>query len=103
MKGEVSFDLVIGDEEQNHIEGCFRLDEGDWRVFYFTNRLHGEWWQGAPDVRKDVTWPSGVTGVDVVYPKDKILNKLTVIRILSDILGIEDWSEVRGPDSLQLK
>jgi len=103
MSGEISFDTIFSEEGVHHIEGCYRVNGESWKVFYFTHRFNGQWWQDLPVIRKDVVWPSGISGVDVVYPMDKILNKETVSRVLSDVLGVSKWVEVRGPDSLQLK
>jgi hypothetical protein len=98
MKGEISFDTNIDDNGQENIEGCYRICGENWQVFYFT-----KWWDGAPRIIKDAVYNSGITGVDVWFPKNQILNKFAVIKLLSDILGVTEWSEVRGPDSLQLK
>lgn len=97
MKAEISFDLVDLGEDCNNIEGCYRLPGGQWQIFYFTRSWQGE--EGP----KHASWRSGATGLNVNYPKDKKLNKLAVMKVLSDVLGITEWSEVRGPDSLQMK
>ncbi len=106
-KGEISFDILDNDEVDNAcIEGCYRIAPEDWKIFYFSHshRTNGELWKGEPDIRRDVIWPSGNEGVDVVYPISKPLNKHTAKKLLSDILEKDvDWKEVHGPDSLQLK
>jgi hypothetical protein len=98
MKGEISFDTNVDDNGQENIEGCYRICEEEWQVFYFT-----QWWDGYPRIVKNAVSESGIGGVDVWFPKTQILNKSAVIKVLSDILGVDEWSEVRGPDSLQLK
>jgi hypothetical protein len=103
MLGEISFDTVVSESGQPHVEGCYRIGANDWKVFYFTQRHKGRWWSEDPIVRTDVVWPSGVSGVDAVFPVNVVLNKKFIKSILSDILGCVDWVEVLGPDSLQLK
>ena len=61
------------------------------------------WGLSADSFKKNATSESGIAGIDVWFPKDRILNKSAVIKVLSDALGVTEWSEVRGPDSLQLK
>ena len=105
FKGEVTFDVLDNDEDDNDsLEGCYRLGSGDWKIFYFSHRKNGELWRAEPYVRSDVTWPSGIKGIDVVYPTDRPLNKRTVKKLLSDILEKDvEWVEIHGPDSLYLK
>ena len=105
FNGEVTFDIVDLDEHDNDsIEGCYRLGAESWKIFYFSHRVNGELWTSGPYIRPDVAWPSGVRGIDVVYPVDKPLNKNTAKQLLSDILEKDvEWAEVHGPDSLQLK
>jgi hypothetical protein len=103
MKAEISFDALALEDDQDNVEGCYRLEGDDWQVFYFTR-----WWEGLPEERrakvvKNAVFSSGITGVVVNYPKEQILDKAAVMRVLSDTLGVAEWSEVRGPDSLQLK
>ena len=101
--GEISFDLVIPDRGLDHIEGCYRLEAADWRVFYFTHRTRGRWHEGEPIIRPEARFSSGILGVDAVYPTQIVLNKPGVKALLSEILGGVEWTEVLGPDSLTLK
>jgi hypothetical protein len=99
MKGEISFDLIMDESTDNSVfEGCYRVLPEDWKVFYFT-----KWWQGTPGIIKDATFSSGIKGVNVNYGKDEVLNKQSIKKVLSEVLGVSEWEEVRGPDSLQLK
>jgi hypothetical protein len=99
MKGQISFDILIEDNVDCPVfEGCYRVPPADWRVFYFT-----KWWQEGPEALVDATFCSGAKGVNVKYPKDSILNKIVIQKTLSKLLGVSEWQEVRGPDSLQLK
>ena len=103
MNGEITFDTQVDELGQDHIEGCYRIGGEDWKVFYFTHWFNGDLWSGDPVIKKDAVWQSGITGVNAVLPKEQRLNKTTVLDTLSELLGVQGWSEVRGPDSLQLK
>ena len=97
--GEISFDIIIPDDKDiSVLEGCYRLPGGDWKVFIVTRR-----WHGQPDVDIQHVFSSGVVGVKVDHPRHEILTKLVVRSVLSDLLGITEWREVVGPDSLTLK
>jgi len=98
MKAEISFDLIM-DEDMPFVEGAYRLDGSVWQVFIFM-RARGTRRVG---VTKDLVWKSGVTGINVVVADDENLNKTTVLRALSDALGVSQWTEVRGPDSMVLR
>jgi hypothetical protein len=101
MQGEISFDIIIGDDAEHPVfEGCYRITPGDWVVFCVT-----KWWGGASQagVNKGAVFSSGVKGVNINYPKDKVLNKNSVKEVLAESLSIADWVEVKGPDSLMIK
>jgi hypothetical protein len=97
MHAEISYDLVMTDD-MSFVEGTYRLPDRDWQVFIFGPDES----VAEPDA---VTgkWPSGVTGIFVKWPPSKRLNKDAVLAVLSARLGVEEWSEVRGPDSMQLR
>jgi hypothetical protein len=101
--GEITFDTVIREEDEMHIEGCYRLDGEDWKVFYFTHWHNGNIRVDAPRIRDPAVFQSGITGVDGVFPADQVLNKKSVMEILSEVVGFEKWDEVSGPNSLILK
>jgi hypothetical protein len=86
-----------------HIEGCYRIDGEDWKVPYFTHWRNGNLWMGAPLIRDEAIFQSGIAGVDGVFPVDTVLNKKTVMKILAEVVGTEGWTEVSGPNSLILK
>jgi hypothetical protein len=98
MKAEITFDLVMK-ESMDFVEGCYRLEGGAWQVFTFVRT------QGLEnvEVRKDLVWKSGVTGLSIFVGDDTALNKSTVIQMLADALAVTNWSEVQGPDSIQLR
>jgi hypothetical protein len=98
MRAQISFDLVMEDN-MSFVEGTYRLPERDWQVFIFgpDNRVT------HPVVRTDGRWESGVTGVPVKWPSGAPLNKAVVLRLLSEQLGVAEWDEVRGPDSMMLR
>ena len=99
MKAEITFDLVM-EEDNSFVEGCYRLGGGVWQVFIFWKSKEV---QDAADVKKGIVWKSGVTGLNVILPCDAKLNKTTVVQTLSVVLGVTEWLEVRGPDSMQLR
>jgi len=86
-------------DDMPFVEGCYRLDDGIWHVFIFRKSDGTE----EARVRKDVVWDSGVTGMHVIVAHDEELNKSLVLQTLSKILDVTEWSEVRGPDSMQLR
>ena len=94
--GEISYDLVM-EPDMGFVEGTYRLPGGLWQVFVFSRRdLPSPWVDNA-------SWASGVTGLQVLYPTAAVLNRTTVERLLSDALGVQQWQQVRGPDSMQLR
>jgi hypothetical protein len=97
MKAEISFETIVSDTGSRHIEGCYRLEGSDWRVFYATQVYHG-----GPRVFP-ATWQSGIIGVQIHHPMDQVLNKQSVKDALATALTVSKWLEVRGPDSLQMK
>ena len=101
-QGEITFDTVVS-EDDDHVEGCYRLVDEDWRVYYFSHSLNGKLCEGDPDVAH-IIWPSGVAGIDGQFPIQFRLNKESIKKILSEQMGGNiELLEVRGPNSLQLK
>jgi hypothetical protein len=49
------------------------------------------------------TWSTGVTGVFSKVPVGMRLNKQIVEELLGGFLGVEAWTEVKGPDSMKLR
>lgn len=94
----MSFDLVMEDN-MSFVEGCFRLENHLWQVFIFRKSRGIE----PIGVKKNLVWGSGVTGLNIIVADDDTLNKATVLKALSDALGVAEWVEVRGPDSMQLR
>lgn len=86
-------------EDMPFAEGCYRLDGGDWQVVTATkarpDRLAG--------VRNDVTWSSGVTGMNIVFPERLKINRASLTQKMSEVLGVEEWREIVGPDSMALR
>ncbi len=96
MTGEISYDIVMG-EDNSFVEGAYRVGDGAWRVFIISKR----------DVTEATihssTWESGITGVVIYLPRGTRLDKVLVEQLLSRELGIDDWVEVCGPDSMKLR
>ena len=103
MEGQVTFDTVVPEEGTSHIEGCYRIGDGDWKVFYFTTSQSMLSSTRHIGVRRDVTFQSGISGMDGILPAGTVLNKKECIRIISDGTGVDRWSEIAGPNSLILK
>ena len=101
--GEITFDIIVPEEGVAHAEGCYRVDGGNWLVYYLTNWHDGASWTGDPAIRSDAIFQSGISGVSGIVPADWILNKKTIKRLLAEAIGIDGWIEVSGPDSLILK
>jgi hypothetical protein len=98
MRAQISFGLVMEDNMEL-VEGTYRLPERDWQVFIFgpDSRV------SQPVVTTDGHWESGVTDIHVKWPRVAPLNKAVVLRLLSEQLGVTEWEEVRGPDSMMLR
>jgi hypothetical protein len=96
MIAEISFDLVM-DDDMDFVEGAYRLPGCVWQVFVFARRDGPE-----PQVKR-THWTSGVTGLFVKFPRHQRLNQVVVERVLSAALGVNGWTTVRGPDSIQLR
>ena len=103
MQGLISFDTEVSESGHDDIEGCYKLPMGEWRVFYFTHHRGGKMWNEDPNINRNAVFSSGIRGVDAVFPTSTVLNKTSVIQLLSDILGDVTLVETRGPDSLVLK
>lgn len=102
--GEITFDTILSDEDNEYVEGCYRTNSGDWRVYAFT---HGDHERNSrmseKDIRHDIVFRGGVIGTDGILPRENKLNKDSIIRILAELTGVEHWVEVSGPNSLILK
>ena len=96
MRAEISYDLVM-DDDMSFVEGTYRLPDGEWQVYVVTRDDVSE-----PRVEA-AQWEGGVTGVCVRYPRSVPLGRSSVERVLSAALGMREWVEVRGPDSIQLR
>lgn len=96
MRAEISYDLVMEDE-MSFVEGTYRLPGHEWQVLIFSRGP-----VASPDI-ESATWASGVTGVSVKFPEDAPLNQSVVEQLPGDRFGVDEWIEVRGPDSIQIR
>lgn len=96
MIGQISYDLVM-DEDNSFAEGSFRVGNGPWQVFIVNKRDVSE------VTITPSTWDSGVTGIVIKLPRGMRLDKALVERLLSEQFHVDNWVEVRGPDSMQLR
>ena len=101
MNAELSFDCEYDDFD--FIEGCYRLPDEDWQVFLFTRCPDWNTRGLVREVRTDVVWRSGITGVQGHLPKHEPLTPFVVAQLMGDALGVTWWTYVFGPDSLMLK
>jgi hypothetical protein len=99
MRAEITFDLVMEDN-MSFVEGCYRLEGSEWQVFMFRKSRRG---MEAIGIKTNLAWKSGVIGINVIVPDDTVIDKSLVLKTLSDILEISEWSEVCGPDSMRLR
>jgi hypothetical protein len=97
VKAEINYDLVM-DDQMGFVEGTYRLPEGDWQVFVVVPSDIS-----VPEIMRNVRWDSGVRGTAITYPGSRNLNRRLVETPLSKVLGVTEWEEVRGPDSMQLR
>jgi hypothetical protein len=109
MLGEITFDTVVPEEGFANVEGCYRVNGGNWYVYYLTNWRHAALWRhatlrtGLPMIERNAIFQSGISGVSGAVPESWILNKKTIKEILAEAVGVDGWIEVCGPDSLLLK
>ncbi len=84
-------------DDMAFVEGTYRLPGAGWQVVVVSRFDLPE-----PEVISE-TWSSGVTGIFVRFPRSEPLNKLAIERVLSGALGVAEWVETRGPDSMNLR
>jgi hypothetical protein len=99
MQAEISYDPVMNDG-MAFAEGCYRLPGKPWEVFIFMKERNEEITKPS---HRFSNWESGVTGIILRVPLVTRLNKAAVQGMLSLALGVSDWREVRGPDSLVIR
>ncbi len=73
--GEISFDIVVPEEGVGTVEGCYRTNDGNWQVYYLTNRRNGAASISAPIIKSQAIFQSGIRGVSGVVPAGWMLNK----------------------------
>ena len=100
--GQISFDTLLSNDDNVHVEGSYRVDAGDWKVFHFTHH-HPEEMLSERNIRHDIVFRGGVIGTNGIFPIEEKLNKSSVAKILSELTGVGCWFDVSGPDSLILK
>jgi hypothetical protein len=98
--GEITFDVVVREEGARIVEGCYRIDGEDWKVFLLAKESDAF---GSPCIKSDAVFESGISGIYGVVAADLVLNKQAVLRILTELVGVDTWTEVKGPNSLVLR
>lgn len=96
MQAEISYDLVM-DDDMEFVEGTYRMNEGEWQVFIISKRPEEQ-----IEIRS-TEWASGCSGLVILVPMSFRLNKQSVEEVISEWLGLDTWTVVRGPDSMQLR
>jgi hypothetical protein len=96
MQGEISYDLIMGDV-MSFVEGAYRINSGEWKVFIFSRRPVGQ------PVWHYSTWDSGVNGIVFEVPDEMLLNMPIVEFLMAQATGCREWHRVRGPDSMVLR
>ena len=98
MNAKITWDLVMS-EDMSFAEGCYQIENSSWQVVMAFKEDN----ISKIDVRNGMTWDSGVTGMNIIFPQAVKINASTLLKVMSDILGVVDWEEVRGPDSIVLR
>ena len=98
MNAEITWDLLMSDD-MGWIEGCYRLEGGPWQVVIAIKKEE----VSTVEIRDGLTWASGVTGMNIFLPETACLNAMVLLELMSDVLGVLEWVEVRGPDSILLR
>lgn len=93
---EISYDLVMGDD-MDFVEAAYRLPGGEWQVV-IVSRYDVQEPEVVPQRRE-----SGASGLLIRFPRSGRLNRAAVERVLAAALGVREWVDVRGPDSMQLR
>ncbi len=104
-RGEITFDIVVPEEGVIVVEGCYRIDGGNWHVYIFAKQgfSMSAFGRSEPHIRRNAVFSSDITGVSGIVPDNWVLNKKTVMGMLAMALGVDEWTEVCGLDSLILK
>ena len=96
MRCEISYDLRMNDN-MAFVEGVFRVAGGEWQVFIFSR------YPLDHAIIIPTNWESGASGIVVRFPESQTLSKTAVDQVMSEAIGVSEWVEVRGPDSMQLR
>ncbi len=86
-------------EDMSFVEGIYRIDNAEWRIFIFLRKsadISQASWENS-------TWESGTSGIVFRVPLTHRLDKFVAARLLSEAIGVDEWTEVLGPDSMQLR
>lgn len=99
---EISFDTLL-EEDNGWAEGTYRLPGELWKVVIFQK-------DDVPDLRcESSNWPSPTrweregTGVVIRFPRTARMGRAELLQSLSLAVGLGDWVQVHGPDSMMLR
>lgn len=101
QRNEISFD-VEEREGRRYDEGCLRRPGRFWECFFVRPVA---WQEGTPWLPRIETtgWRSGITGHLVEVGHGFECTNATVSELLAELLHVETFDMVHGPDSLWLK
>ena len=83
--------------DMGFVEGTFRIANEPWRVVIVSKAD-----TTAPEFTAG-KWASGIGGLVIRVPRNFSLNAQAVKELLASQLGVATWTEVKGPDSMQLR
>jgi hypothetical protein len=75
LLGEITFEIVVPEQGVTHVEGYYRQSNGNWHVYYLTNRAGGSRSIDSPIIEKQAIFSSGIGGVSGIVPLNWILKK----------------------------
>ena len=91
MNAEITWDLVMSGD-MPFAEGCYRFQGGQWQVVTATKARPDH----LPGVRNGVTWGSGVTGMNIVFPEHLKINRASLTQKMSEVFGVENGARSLG-------
>lgn len=101
-RAEISFDTVL-DEDNDYLEGSYRLPGGFWQVVAFKKEDVPEICSKPGRWERATKWEETATGLLVSLPRNCTANREFILKAMAQVTGIAVWVEVCGPDSMHLR
>jgi hypothetical protein len=54
-------------------------------------------------VKQNMIWKSGVGGLYIILPDNVKIDKSVIPQEMTKALGVNEWAEIRGPDTMFLR